>query len=373
MQGPGADALSTLFFNYAMDVRKLTGWDDTFLCSRLDEGASIGEKHAKELQKKLDGTYIVQADSAGGTLVMADGVAFTAAVGEGGLNPVADIAAVGLGIFTIGTMIWESNQNAQAQTAAIDAVNTAATNVVAEWQPDIATNANTTQTPQTPTPPVGPDPGDFGKFLVTILKLIAVVGAGGAVAYFVYNQWPVPKTQRISTMTPQELEQLKNYLAQITGCSPTQIQNIIDQIMAQDPTGEQLKKLLDALKIRSQLQTLLDQVNAAKNPGYAKFAKDIQDLIDVITKEVKNGKWIDWNPTAIQTWTNNLNGFSIQWSGAQALNATTLEQPITGSHADIIGRDGIWYEFKYDQNITNGDGTFNKIEDQLYKYFTDPN
>jgi hypothetical protein len=126
--------------------------------------------------------------------------------------------------------------------------------------------------------------------------------------------------------------------------------------------------LLQALKIRAQLQALKQQVENSSLPGKNDFLNDqINGDLKRIDNDIKNGDWINWNPSQMQSWQNNVNSSTYQWQAAQALSARGIggsgqQQP------DVTGGDNVWYEVKNVPNITQGDDTFNTMVRQLKGY-----
>lgn len=337
MQGPGANALADLISTYLDQEEHLAGSFPDLLQGRLLDASVICEKYAHQLQESTR-----KASAFSPRLLAAD---------EGGND------------FNVA-----------------DEVADETTPTYWGWQGEMESGPNTE--PLRVLPELGPRiqavstlGGNYAGFL-KLLGITVGVAALGAGVYLGFKDWPVEKKRSLSSLSPDELESLKDYLAQETGCSPTQIQRIVDQIMQLNPTAAQLKALLDALKLKAQLQMLFDEVNATGNPQYTRFANGIKDLIERISQGIDHGDWTD-NVflTQVRGWQNNLNGFALQWQAAQTLGATSLEQPMTGGtteNADLIDLNHIWYESKADSIITRGSEVYLKILKQLAAYIDDP-
>ena len=375
-QGQGADAVATLIEDYLNEAQKLTGSSNTFLCQRLEDAANMCEQHARYLQTTLDSiqqAHLAQAANiVGGLAIGAD----EGAAAQLGIDVPWDVLAAGATLIAGGLYL----ANLNSESTAIHQVEQAKETDIYVWSGEMDSGPNTEPLSRLPKRPEGSNGDSRGFF--KLLGLIAAVGAGGAIVYNIYENWPVNPRTTLSKLSPQELEQLKQFLSEQTGCSPAQIQAIIDKLLKSDPTGLELKNLLDALKIKAQLQMVLDQVLSKNNPKYDSFAKDIKDLIrsisDRVNSQVNNG--LKLNPSNINGWEGNLKGFTLQWEGGQVVGAKYMEVPLQNLHpdgspvgqADIVGQNNIWYEAKGYDNITQGSRSFNDIVDQLANYAKDP-
>lgn len=357
MQGAGADALATYFFNYGMAARKLTGYDNTFLCTRLDEGARISEKHAKALEDQLANIRVIQ-ENGGGAIALGAGIA-----AAGAFDPVAD--AIGI-VVAIGGTIAEAQANAKADAAAAQQAIADEEAVIGQWQTDVQTNANTTRVPELPNEPGDPNqtgPNKFATFFKVVLGLTAITLAGGAIGYAVYSAFPVDPNKTIQQLSANERALLIKYLSQIYGCTPAQIQAIMNKLGYQNLTAAQLERILKVLKIRAQLQTLL---NKAQNAGLDTTAlqKEINGDINAIDKGIRTGQAANWDDANVEGWENNLSGYAYMFDAAISQNATQIET----NGADFISKDGTYFEVKNVDNIKDGDATYIKMRDQLISY-----
>ncbi|HET8910821.1 MAG TPA: hypothetical protein VFN23_05120, partial [Ktedonobacteraceae bacterium] len=375
-QGQGADAVATLIGDYLNEAQKLTGSSNTFLCQRLADAANICEKHARYLQTTLDSiqpAHLAEAANiVGGLAIGAD----EGAAAQLGIDVPWDVVAAGATLIAGGLYL----ANLNSESTAIHQVEQAKETDIYVWSGEMDSGPNTEPLPRLPKRPEGSNGDSRGFF--KLLGLIAAVGAGGVIVYNIYENWPVNPRTTLSKLSPQELEQLKQFLSEQTGCSPAQIQAIIDKLLKSDPTGLQLKNLLDALKIKAQLEVLKGQVESAKNPAYNKLLKQLDEVINSIDKRLKfkGNTFPKIDGVITQSWANNLKGASLQWNAGQSVGATNFEVPLQNLDAngnsrgsvDIIGKSNIFYESKGFKNITQGSEVFDHMVDQLANYISDP-
>ncbi len=252
-QGQGSMAMADAVGQFLDGEEKLCGSGGD-LMGRLLDAALIGEKRAQELEQRLN-EIATERDQTGETLSGVALVADGGAVAQGGVDIPWDIAA--LGLTGIAALV--------AMTRHIDAIRvqdaeSASSLEIVLWENEMESGPNTEPLNRLPPDPKGPS-GDFSGFL----KMMGItLGAAGVVlaagAIILDSNLPVDPHKKISQLTPQELDQLKTYLADTLGCSSTQIQKIIDQVKAQNPSAVQLQRLLQGLKITWQLKTLQGQL-----------------------------------------------------------------------------------------------------------------
>lgn len=371
-QGDGADALASMVSDFIQNEHKLSGtssdargWD---LSGRLGDAATINEKYATFFENMLSTIKkaqpaTTQIDQAATGVSLTAGALDGGAIVQGGLDIPWDIIAAAASGLALGMMIGDALTHAvltpdlQRTMAAAVVMDEAVPKLKHEYQ----TIEHNNPLPPELESPKGPQ-GDYKAFL---LLLGISVGAAGAL---LLATMPVDPKKKISKLTPEELAKLKQYLSDTLGCSPTQIQNIIDQVEKLDPTAEQLQQLLQALKIRAQLQALLDQVENSTIPTTKNFQKMIKGDFDRINSDILSGAWIDWQPTFLRSWLANMQNWNYQWQAAQYLHARDIETPRISINGDVISSDNAWYEVKNVQGINRGDSTYENLLEQLKIY-----
>ena len=375
-QGGAAQQLGELVGEFVRNERKLSGtssdpigWD---LTGRLGDSASKNKYYAELLATQLDSlrAYAKTHGPSSGVQQAAAGATLTAGTldaGAGlqlGIDIPWDLVAAGATGIALGLDLAVVAINADAPEAL------AAFSFVLQTVPQIKQDYQTIEH-NDPLPPEMQSPKGPRNDYTPFLKLLGIIGGGTILALGItelIKGLPVDPNKRVSEMTPQELDDLKKYLSEELGCSPTQIQKILEQIKEKNPTAAQVAQLLQGLKIKAQLEALKQQVENSSLPGKDSFLKDqINGDLNRIDSDIKNGDWITWDPRQVQSWQTNVNTSAYQWQAAQTLNARGIggsgqQQP------DVTGGDNVWYEVKDVPNITQGDNTFNKMVQQLKGY-----
>ena len=310
-QGQGSMAMADKVGMFLDGEEQLSGSGND-LMGRLLDAALIGEKRAQELEQRLN-EIATERDH---TVEMLSGAALTmdgGAVVQGGVDVPWDLVALGLtGVAALA-----------AATRNLDAIKvqdaeSARSLEITLWENDMESGPNTEPLNRLPPDPKGPS-GDFGGFL----KMMGItLGAAGVVlaagAIIINSNLPVDPQKKVSQLTPQELDLLKTYLADTLGCSPTQIQKIIDQVKAQDPSTAQLQRLLQTLKIAWQLKTLQGQLENSGYPDASHLLKEhVNGDLKRIQGDIQNGNWTNWTDSYIRTWQDGADSTTYQYQVAQ--------------------------------------------------------
>ncbi|HEU5374603.1 MAG TPA: hypothetical protein VFV38_04115, partial [Ktedonobacteraceae bacterium] len=324
-QGPGSVALAGLIGNYLDQEENLAGSYTDLLQGRLLDASVICEKYAHQLRQNIPKS---KASSTSFLLFAAN---------EGGDFDIADDVA---------------DETAPEYWS---------------FQSDIENGPNTE--PLCELPPLGPDAPPVPQALnssSSFLKLLGItigIGAAGLGAYVIFNGLPVDPDKKVQQLTADERAELIKYLTETYGCSPQQVQAIMQKLGYQSLTASQLERIIQVLKIRDQLQTLLNETQSSSTDTSA-FQRMLKGDLNTIDKDIRTGHATNWTDANVEGWENNLSGWAYQWEAAQALNATQIETRGT----DFIGSDGTWYETKNVNNIQYDDDTYIKILSQLRRY-----
>ncbi len=373
-QGTAAGQLGELVSRFLHNERKLSGqssdargWD---LTGRLGDAGSKSQQWAAFFETVLDSIQHAPETSTHGIDQAAAGVGTFAvtmdggAIAQGGVDIPWDIIAGAASGLALGLMLGDALIHAINNSDLQRAI--AATAILDQTIPKIRQDYETIES-DNPLPPELPSPrgpqGDFKTFLAILGITVTATGL-----VFLAGRLPVEPSKKISKLTPEELEKLKEYLSEELGCSPTQIQKIIEQIEEQDPTAAQLQQLLEVLKVKAQLEALKQELENSPIPGAKNLLESVKGDLESIDDGIKYGTWIKWTPSMLRGWQGNLNGYAYQWQAAQSLNARGIESSQVSIGADVISDDNIWYEVKNVPNITRGSDTYEKILVQLKKY-----
>jgi hypothetical protein len=264
MQGSGADALVNILFTYAMQARKLTGYDPTFLCQRLDDAARLCEKYAVALQADLNKILDPQEDNVTG----AAGALGVGAASQDFLNPFWDAAALaGAGLAALD----QSSHASQAQQAVAD-VDFAADYETKDWAQDMKSGPDTEGLPQLPEDPQKPD-FNFNQKLGIGAGLAAAIIAGTAIVVNLSRQqeldWETLKLE-FPNVNPNDIKDLLS-----AGFTPDAIRNILRAGF----THSQLQAIITRIRVAQKDPHGTDQYGLTADQ-IRKLAEDVANAVN---------------------------------------------------------------------------------------------
>ncbi len=224
--------------------------------------------------------------------------------------------------------------------------------------------------------PTPPKPNDFLKWAAGITAALLVASA---TTYEILNSGQGPKVPDPSSIHKRATDLARKY--KDDGCSTSFVEGLMDELAAQwkqdhrqdkkplsiDDLEAQADTIMQGLRLRSQIDNLIEQINQSNLPSAVK-----QRLIDRINEEltgVDDNDYLHWNSGTLRDLNGILNG---QWAEFQvakqsddaSLKVRDCRRADVDYDIDAL-QGNAWVEVKNSLIYGPGNDSFDKVLKQL--------